>query len=164
MPQLQQLALVYQSQWLWLGLVLAMLFFGVGRGMLPKIEATVDARDKRIADDLAAADRAKASADATEEAWRTRMAAVQAEAHKSAADAKARGAADAAKRLAKADAAVADKLGAAEAALNTARTSALASIESVAADAARDIVAKVSGAAVSATDASQAVAGVLARG
>jgi F-type H+-transporting ATPase subunit b len=164
MPQLTQLGDVAFSQWFWLALVLAVLFFGVGRGMLPKIEATVDDRDKRIADDLAAAERARASADATEDAWRTRMTSAQAEAHNSAVAAKAKGAEDAAKRLAKADAAVGDKLGAAEAALNTARTKALASIESVASEAARDIVAKVSGAKISAADADRAVKGVLAGG
>jgi F-type H+-transporting ATPase subunit b len=164
MPQLTQLALVYQSQWFWLLLVLAVLFFGVGRGMLPKIEATVDDRDKRIADDLAAAERARAAADATEEAWRTKMTAAQTDAHNSAVAAKTKSAEDAAKRLAKADAAVSDKLGAAEAALNTARTKALASIESVASEAARDIVAKVSGAKISAADADKAVKGVLTNG
>ena len=164
MPQLTHLGPVYQSQWFWLALVLAVLFFVVGRGMLPKIEATVDARDKRIADDLAAAERAKASADATEEAWRTKMAGAQAEAHKSAADAKTRAGDDGAKRLAVADAAVAEKLGAAEASLNGARIAALASIESVAAEAARDIVAKVSGASISAADADRAVKMVVANG
>jgi F-type H+-transporting ATPase subunit b len=164
MPQLAQLGDVALSQWFWLTLVLAVLFFGVGRGMLPKIEATVDDRDKRIADDLAAAERARASADATEEQWRTKMAAAQADAHNSAVAAKAKSAEEAAKRLAKADAAVTDKLGAAETALRAARTKALSSIESVASEAARDIVAKVSGAKISATDADSAVKGVLARG
>ena len=164
MPQLTQLGDVAFSQWFWLALVLAVLFFGVGRGMLPKIEATVDDRDKRIADDLAAAERARAAADATEEQWRAKMTAAQADAHQSAVAAKAKSAEEAAKRLAKADAVVADKLGAAEAALNSARTKALASIESVASEAARDIVAKVSGAKVSAADADGAVKGVLARG
>ena len=44
MPQLSQLGLVYQSQWFWLLLVLAMIYFFVGRGMVPKVEATVDRR------------------------------------------------------------------------------------------------------------------------
>ncbi len=164
MPQLTQLGDVALSQWFWLALVLAVLFFGVGRGMLPKIEATVDDRDKRIADDLAAAERARAAADATEEQWRAKMTSAQADAHNSAVAAKAKSAEEAAKRLAKADAAVADKLGAAEATLNAARTKALASIESVASEAARDIVAKVSGASVTAADADRAVKGVLAGG
>ena len=55
MPQINQLAFVYQSQWFWLAIVLAVIYFGIGKGMLPKIEATVDLRDRKIADDLRAA-------------------------------------------------------------------------------------------------------------
>ena len=63
MPQINQLLLVYQSQWFWLLFVLGLIYFVIAKGMAPKIEATVDARDKRIADDLAAAERARAAAD-----------------------------------------------------------------------------------------------------
>ena len=38
--------------------------------MLPKIQSTVDAREAQIADDLAAAEAARAEADETEEAYR----------------------------------------------------------------------------------------------
>ena len=62
MPQLSQLALVYQSQWFWLLLVLATIYFVVGRGIVSKVETTVDARDKQIATDLAAAERLQAEA------------------------------------------------------------------------------------------------------
>ncbi len=164
MPQISQLALVYQSQWLWLVVVLAALFFGVGRGMLPKIEATVDARDKRIADDLAAADRARVAAEATEDAWQARMADIHAEALTSARDAKDRAAAATAERLATAEAAVSAKLAKADAAVAAARKAAVASIEDVAADAARDIVARISGVTVAPADAARAVKEALAHG
>ena len=49
MPQINQLLLVYQSQWFWLLLVLAVIYFGIAKGMLPKIEKTVDDRDAKIA-------------------------------------------------------------------------------------------------------------------
>ena len=62
--------LVYLSQWFWLLLVLGRIYFVVGRGIVPKVEATVDPRDTKIAADLAAAERAQAEADATEEAYR----------------------------------------------------------------------------------------------
>ena len=55
MPQLNQLADVAFSQFFWLLLTLGLIYFGIGRAMLPKIQSTVDARDKRIAEDLAAA-------------------------------------------------------------------------------------------------------------
>ena len=62
MPQINQLLLVYQSQWFWLFLVLAVIYVGIGKGMLPKIEKTVDDRDAKIAGDLAAAEKARAAA------------------------------------------------------------------------------------------------------
>ena len=56
--------------------------------MVPKIQATVDAREKKIADDLEArAGRARA-ADETEAAWRARMDAARAEAAQLAQEAK----------------------------------------------------------------------------
>ena len=162
MPQINQLMLAFPSQWFWLAIVLGLIYFVIGRGMLPKIEATVDDRDKKIADDLAAAERARAEADKTEEAWRHDMAAVRAEAQSSAAAAKAAAAKDAEGRVAKADAKIAETMATAETALNKARTSALASIEKVAAEAAQDIVAKISGAKISAADAAKAVKDILA--
>ena len=66
MPQLSQLAQVYASQFLWLGIALAFIFFVIARGMVPKIQATVDAREQRIAKDLEAAQAARATADQTE--------------------------------------------------------------------------------------------------
>ena len=63
MPQLAQLGLVYQSQWFWLAITLAVIYFFVGRGIVPKVEATVDQRDAQIASDLAEAERLRAEAD-----------------------------------------------------------------------------------------------------
>jgi F-type H+-transporting ATPase subunit b len=161
MPQINQLLLVYQSQWFWLALVLAVIYFVIGRGMLPKIEATVDLRDKQIADDLAAAQRARAAADASEEAWRADQVQVRAEAQSAAAAAKAKAAKDAENRVAKADAKIAEDMAVADAALAKARNTALASVESIASEAALDIVAKVSGMKASAADAAKAVKAVL---
>ena len=59
MPQSQSTPLVAYSQFFWLLIVLAMIYFGIGRCMVPKIQSTVDARDKRIAEDLAAAQAAR---------------------------------------------------------------------------------------------------------
>ncbi len=164
MPQLSQLALVYQSQWFWLLLVLAAIYFFVGRGIVPKVEATVDDRDARIAADLAEAERLRDEADRTEEAWRSRMNQGHAEAQTVIAKAKAKADADAAKRVAKADAELAAKGEAAAAALDQARQSAVAEIEQLAVDAAREIVAKLSGASVHETKARKAVTEALSRG
>ena len=162
MPQINQLLLVYQSQWFWLALVLAVIYFGIGKGMVPKIERVVGGRNAKIAADLAAAERARAGADEAEERARSADAAARAAAHEVTAAAKAKGAKDADARLAKADAGIAEKLATAEAALGKARRDALANLETVAADAAQDIVTKVSGATVTSAKAKLAVKAVFA--
>ena len=70
MPQIEQLATTYASQIFWLLVFFGIIFFVIGRGMVPKVMATMDGRDKQIADDLAAAEAARATADAEEESWR----------------------------------------------------------------------------------------------
>ena len=162
MPQLNQLLLVYQSQWFWLLLVLAVIYFGIGKGMVPKIERVVEDRNARIAADLAAAERARTAADEAEERTRIADAEARAAAHAVTAAAKAKAAKDAEARLAKADAAIGEKLAAAEASLASARAGALASLEAVAVEAAQDIVARVSGAKVTAAKAKTAVKAVFA--
>lgn len=164
MPQINQLLLVYQSQWFWLLVVLGIIYFVIAKGMAPKIEATVDARDKRIADDLAAAQRARAAANESEEAVRLGAVEARAEAQAIAAKAKAQASKDAENRLAKADAEIAAKLAAADGELATARGNALSSIEGLAAEAAQDIVAKVAGTKINAADAAKAVKAVLVNG
>lgn len=163
MPQLSQLDLVYLSQWFWLLLVLGVIYFFVGRGIVPKVEGAVDQRDAQIAADLAEAERLRAEADAAEDAWRDKMNAAHAEAQAVANAAKDSAARDAEKRIAAADKRIAQKLDAATAELDEARRSALAEIESLAADATRDIVAKLTGARVDEQAARNAVAGALNR-
>ena len=164
MPQLAQLALVYQSQWFWLLLVLGAIYFFVGRGIVPKVEATVEDRDAKIAADLAEAERLRDEADRTEEAWRTRINDGHSEAQAVIAKAKAKADTDAQKRVAKADAELEAKAEAAAAEIDQARQSALAEIEAMAVDAARDIVARLSGGKVTEAAARKAVAGALANG
>ena len=162
MPQIAQLGLVYQSQWFWLLLVLGAIYLFVGRGIVPRVEATVDARDARIAADLSAAESARNAAEATKEAWRKRINDAHAEAVRTTAEAKA--AADSASeaRVKAADSELAIKADHAAAALATARSGALAEIEAVAAEAARDIVAKLTGANVSDAEARAAVSVAMA--
>lgn len=162
MPQLYQLALVYQSQWFWLLLVLGAIYFFVGRGIVPKVEATVDERDARISADLAEAQRLQDEAEISEQAWREKMNAGHAEAQEVMVKAKAKAAQNVEKAVAKANAEIAGKLTEAEAALAQARDAALAELESVAAEAAQDIVVKLAGAKVTDAAAKKAVAGVLA--
>src|SRR4029453_11438083 len=80
MPQIAQLSMVFASQLFWLALVFGIIFFGIGRGMLPKIRSTALARERRIADDLEKAKAAQEQATKTEEEWRARMEAARVEA------------------------------------------------------------------------------------
>src|SRR3954471_8492375 len=132
MPQLSQLSQVYLSQFLWLAIALPFIFFVVARGMVPRIQATVDAREKRIADDLEAAQAARTDADKTEADWRARMDVARAEAARIAQEAKQASARETEAKIKN----TADKLNAklekAEAKIREAREAARSEIEAVA--------------------------------
>ena len=157
MPQLSQLSEVALSQFLWLAIALGFIFFVIGRGMVPKIQATVDAREKQISADLERAQQARAAADETEAAWRARMDAARAEAARVANEAKQASARDTEAKVK----ALADKLvlkvSSAEAKIRKARESARAEIEAVAADAAQSLVATLTGIKVDKKAAADAV-------
>ncbi len=157
MPQLNQLALVAYSQFFWLAVVLGLIYFVIGKGMLPKIQSTVDARDKSIADDLAAADAARSQADAVEEAYRQRMDASRADSAKLTAKAKADSAATTEKKLGEIDASLDVRLVEAQDRIRSARGAAVKDIEGVAAELATHIAAKVAKLDVSLTDSAKAV-------
>ena len=164
MPQLNQLALVAYSQFFWLLLVLGLIYFGIGKSMLPKIQSTVDLREQKIADDLAAAERARHEADATEAAYRQRMDESRAEATKLSARAKADAAAETEAKVAEADAELDARAEVAATRIRDGRASAVKEIEAIAADLTRDIAAKVAGLTVSDADAAGAVKAVMSNG
>ena len=162
MPQIAQIAATYASQIFWLLIVFGLIYFVIGKGMLPKIEATVDARDQKIASDLAAAEAARVKADETEAAYRVKIEEAKAAAMKTAQEAKTASAVEAEKRVKAADVDLAAKAAAADGSLKAAQAKALGEIESVAAEAAQDIVAKVSGLTVDKAAAENAVKAALA--
>ena len=63
MPQIAQLAETYSSQIFWLLVIFGLVFFVIGRGMVPRVMDTVAMRDNQIAGDLAAAQAARDQAD-----------------------------------------------------------------------------------------------------
>jgi F-type H+-transporting ATPase subunit b len=157
MPQINQLALVAYSQFFWLLLVLGLIYFGIGRMMLPRIQSTVDARDRRIADDLAAAQAARTAADETEAAYRAHVDASRAEALKLAQAAKVTSARATEERVRAANEEIGAKVTAAEARIRAAADAARADIDEVAAEAAQDMVLLLTGVTVSAAEAAVAV-------
>ncbi|MDL2340830.1 MAG: ATPase [Pseudomonadota bacterium] len=157
MPQLSQLSDVLVSQLFWLAIGLGFIFFVIARGMVPKIQATVDAREAQIASDLAAADHARKDAEAKEQAWRDTMDSARADAHKVTQDAKDVSALDTEAKAKKSADRIARKVAAAQGKIRDALTAARAEIEAVAAEAAQDMVGRLTGVTVERKDAARAV-------
>ena len=161
MPQINQLAQVAYSQFFWLLLVLAVIYVGIGLMMLPKIESTVEGRSRRIADDLAAAQAARAAADGVEADYRVRLDESRAEALRLANEAKASAARANEEQVRSANAAIGAKTESAEARIRASSEAALADIETVAAEAAREMAARLAGLEVGADEAARAVKAVI---
>ena len=157
MPQLAQLPQIFWSQLFWLVVVFGIIFVVIGRGMVPKIQSTVDARESKIASDLEKAQAARAAADETEAAWRERMDVARAEAARIAGEAKQASSRDTEAKVK----AAADKLNlkvdAAEQKIREAMQSARAEIEGVATGLTQDLVSRLAGINVDQADAAQAV-------
>lgn len=164
MPQIAQLADTYASQVFWLLIFFGFTFFVIGRGMVPKVMETVAMRDKQIADDLAAAQSARDSADEQEETWRKRESANHAKAQAVIAKAKADAAAKNEKKVAAAQKRLDKKLAEAEERIAEARGAAMAEVETVAAEAAQNIVARLAGASVDEASAKAAVKEAMVNG
>jgi F-type H+-transporting ATPase subunit b len=157
MPQLSQLSEVYLSQLFWLAIALGFIFFVIARGMVPKIQATVDQREGKIAGDLEAAQQARAAADETEAAWRARIDSARAEAARLAQEAKAESGRETEARVKAAAEKINLKVEGAERQIREALTRARAEIEAVAADATREMVARLTGIQVDPNEAASAV-------
>ncbi len=164
MPQIAQLLEIYASQMFWLLVTFGIIYFGIARMMLPKVEATMVSREKKIADDLAAAEQAHAAAETADDEGEQILSDARSEAQAKASAAKAKAAEDAEKRIGKADAEISEKLAAAEAEVAKARSKAMLEIEGVAKEAAADIASKVAGVEVTAVQAGKAVGRVMANG
>lgn len=157
MPQISQLLEVYGSQFFWLLVVIGIIYFGIAKNMVPKISKTVDDRQKRITDDLAAAQNAQDKAEQIEIDYRNSINNARADAVGKVNDAKTKAALKNEAAIKRAEAAIAKKAEEADAELKAAKAAALTEIEAVAAEAAQAIVKTVSGAKVSAADAKKAV-------
>lgn len=157
MPQIAQLAETFASQIFWMLVFFGFVFFVVGKGMVPKVMATVESRDRQVASDLAAAEAARAGADAQEEAWRVQANTQRAEAQALIAKAKAEAAKATEIRLAAAATKIDAEVNAAEARIAEARQGALGEIEAVAVEAATDIAQRLAGLKIDARSAKSAV-------
>ena len=109
----------------------------------PKIGGTIEARDAKIAGDIAKARRMKDEADAQAAAAAAEAAQARAQAQKVAAEARARAQAEIAARLAEEEAKLAATGAEAEARIAKARDAAMANVQSIGAETAQAIVAKL---------------------
>ena len=161
MPQIEQLPDVFFSQLFWLLLVFGILYFGIGRGMVPKIQSVVDKRDRKISEDLAAAQRAREQAEETENAYRERIEASRSEAMKLAQAAKQEAALESEQRLKAVEEQVGAKVAEAEARIQLAVEQGRRELEAVAALAASEMVEKLTGRTVDPQEADAAVKAAL---
>lgn len=164
MPQIAQLAETFSSQIFWMLVFFGLVFFVIGRGMVPKVMDTVAQRDSQIASDLAAAQAARDEANGQEDAWRKRENENRGEAQAMVNAAKAKAAADTEKKLAKAQLQIDAKLAEAEERIAAARAEAAAGIEDVAGEAAQDIVRRLAGVDIKAATAKAAVKKAMVNG
>ena len=161
MPQIEQLPHIFFSQLFWLLVVFGIIYFGIARGMVPKIRSVVDDRDSKIAEDLAAAQRARDEAEAAEAAYRERIDASRSEAMKLAQEAKQKAALEAEQRLKAIDEQIGARVAEAEARIRAAAEDARRELEPVAAEAASELVSKLTGQRIAASEAQPAVKALL---
>ncbi len=164
MPQIAQMSEIWSSQLFWLLVTFGFVFFVIGKGMLPKVMATVGMRDAQIASDLAAAQSARDAADEAEEAWRQRENANREAAQELVGKAKAKAQKSTETKLAKVQAGIDAQLEEAEQRIAASRAEAAAEIEGVAAEAAQDIAARLANVSVTKTAAKSAVKEALNHG
>jgi F-type H+-transporting ATPase subunit b len=161
MPQIVQLPLIFASQLLWLVVVFGIIYFVIAKGMVPKIQGVVEDRDRKISDDLAAAQKAREQAEASEDVYRQRIDAGRVEALKVAQEAKTKAALNTEKKLKAIDEKIGKKVAEAEARIREAADKARQELEPVAAEAASELFSKLTGQRISAKDAELAVKAVL---
>lgn len=161
MPQIEQLPAIFFSQLFWLLLVFGIIYFFIGRGMVPKIRSVVDERDAKIAADLAAAQKAREDAEAAEAAYRERIDSSRSEALKLAQEAKQKAALETEKRLKAIDEQIGARIAEAERRIRAAADEARRELEPVAAEAASELVTKLTGQRVAPAEAQPAVKAVL---
>jgi len=148
MPQLSQIGEIYASQLFWLAIVFALIYFGIGKAMVPKIERTIDDRNDKISGDLAAAEAARASAEQSEREYQAGLESARSEALRAVSEARAKATVTAETKVKAGDVAMAEQLAEATVRIGDSKQRALAEIETATVDAVQEIVAKLSGVAV----------------
>ena len=164
MPQLSQIGAIYASQFFWLAIVFALIYFGIGKAMVPRVERTIDDRAARIAGDLAAAEGARATAARADEGYQAGLTIARERATRALGEAQATATSDAEAKVKAGDSDMALRIEAATARIGAAKQAALGEIEATTVDAVEAIVAKLSGVRVDRAAAAAQVRAELAHG
>lgn len=163
MPQLD--VTTFASQIFWLAVTFIALLLIIWRIGVPKISDALEARQKRIDDNLARAEELKREAEAAMAAYEASLAEVRAEAQTAVHEAHAELLAESAAREAELAEVLKKRLAESEASIAAAMDAAIANIRDAAAEVAQSAAERLTGEASSADDAGAAVdAAIKARG
>lgn len=146
----------WPGQIAWVLIVFVVLLAYMRFFAVPRLGGTIEARDAKIAGDVAQARQLKAEADAQADAAASERAQARAAAQKVAGDARAKARADIDKALATEEARLADVAAVSDAAIAKARDKAMGNVAGIAQDTAQAIVAKLTGKAATAAELSAA--------
>jgi F-type H+-transporting ATPase subunit b len=135
----------FASQAFWLVICFAFLFVMMWKVALPRIGAIIENREKRIADDLAAAGNARAESDAAVAAYEQALADARAGAQVIANEMREKQAAETETARKRIEGELNTRLAAAETSITATKQAAMANVRGIAADATRAIVEKLTG-------------------
>jgi F-type H+-transporting ATPase subunit b len=145
MPQLEVSTFV--PQLFWLAITFGLLLLLMARVGLPRVGGVLEARRRRIDDDLARAAQLKAEAETVMAAYQRALAAARAEAQAAVKETNDRLAAEAAERQRQLSETLAHQIAAAEQEITAAKQRALSEMQDIAVEVGRSVVEKVTGTA-----------------
>ncbi len=153
----------YPSQLFWLALSFILLYVLMSRVALPRIGGILAERRRRIAEDLAAAQRFKEQSEAADAAYQKALAEARARAQAIANETRQQQAAEAEATNKRLEAELHEKLAAAEQSIAASRAAAMVNVASIAAETAAAIVERLIGTAPAERDVAAAVGEVSKR-
>jgi F-type H+-transporting ATPase subunit b len=148
----------FPSQLVWLAVSFVLLYVLMSKVALPRIGSIIEARSKRIADDLKAAQSFKEQSDAAHAAYEKALADARSRAQSIANAMREKQAAEAEATNKRLEAQLHEKLAAAEQSIAATRNSAMGNVGSIAADSASAIVERLIGKAPAGHEVAAAVA------
>lgn len=151
----------FASQLVWLAIAFVLLYVLMSKLALPRVGAIIEGRQKRIADDIAAAGRLKTQSDEAVAAYEKALADARARAQVIANETRERQAAEAEARRKTLEDELNGKLADAEKTIAATKQAAMSNVRGIAQDATRAIVERLTGTAPSEQTVADAVTGVL---